>query len=147
MIFHARTDSYLVMNITFTMIIVAAFVWFPIIFYLETPSPALIFTALLFSIICEGLLTWMMFRKYALHNDYVLIKGGPFSLKIPYNEITHVEHTNSTYIGYRILSAKKGIDIHHQTAKNGSTKISPKNEVQFLQVLKKRCPHAIFIEK
>lgn len=82
------------------------------------------------------------FIKYVLYDEYLYVKGGPFRSKISYDEITKIAPTQDIFTGYRILSAKSGIEVFYKSGPFGSVKISPKDRKRFLTELAKRCPHA-----
>ncbi|MFJ7887331.1 PH domain-containing protein [Lysinibacillus xylanilyticus] len=80
--------------------------------------------------------------KFVFYDNYLLVRGGPFKSKIPYQSITRVSPTTDKYTGYLISSSDKGLEIFCSTAANGSIKILPKDKMQFILELKKRCPNA-----
>lgn len=93
-------------------------------------------------VVCEGLILWFFLSmKYILHSDYLHVRGGPFSSKIKYNNITRVKDGHSILVGYRILTSRDSIEIFYKTGLIGSVKISPKDKDLFIQELTKRCPH------
>ena len=77
--------------------------------------------------------------KYVFYQDYLLIKGGPFRSRIPYENITKVSPTTAIFTGHRISSSRDGLEIFNKTTFLGSIKISPKNKEEFIAELKKRC--------
>jgi len=94
-------------------------------------------------IISVGFILWIAISiKYVFYEDYLLVKGGPFRSKIPYQTITKTSPTNDIFTGYRILSSKDGLQLFYKSAMLGSVKISPKNRRDFITELKKRCPNA-----
>lgn len=80
--------------------------------------------------------------KFVFCENYLLVKGGPFKSKIPYQSITKVSPTTDKYTGYLISSSDKGLEIFYKTAANGSVKILPEDKMKFVLELKKRCPNA-----
>src|SRR5699024_8358275 len=92
-------------------------------------------------IVSVGIIVWTaFFIKYVFYEDFLLVKGGPFRSKIPYQTITKVSPTDDIFTGYRILSSKQGLEIFYTSAMLESVKISPKNKTEFITELKKRCP-------
>ena len=73
------------------------------------------------------------------HKDHLFVKGGPFKSRIQYQTITKVTHGTNMFVGYRILSARNGIEIHYKTGLWGSVQISPEHQTQFLTELQSRC--------
>ncbi|MGE7688932.1 PH domain-containing protein [Lysinibacillus sp. NPDC097214] len=43
--------------------------------------------------------------------DYLLLKGGPFKSKIPYQNITKVSPTTDRFTRYRISSSNIGLEL------------------------------------
>ncbi|MED4452425.1 PH domain-containing protein [Metabacillus fastidiosus] len=92
--------------------------------------------------ITVGLIIWTtFFICYIFYDRYLFVKAGPFRSKIMYEDITKVKKTNDIFTGYRLLSSKEAIEIFYKTGKFGSVKISPREKQNFINELKKRCPH------
>ena len=93
----------------------------------------------------------MLSIRYEMLDDYLLVKGGPFRSKIRYEDITKVEagqfSVADTLVGYRVMSARDGVEIHYKTAIMGSIRISPNNKEKFIKELKTRARHAQYIRK
>ncbi|WP_225310709.1 PH domain-containing protein [Robertmurraya sp. DFI.2.37] len=123
------------------VLIIALASFFPL--FLEggtEPLVVLILTSTFLIII--GFILWCTFSvKYVFYQDYLLVKGGPFKSRIPYEEITKVSPTREIFTGYRILSSRDAIEIFYKTAFMGSVKISPKEQKRFMIELEKHCPH------
>lgn len=84
-------------------------------------------------ILIFAFMLWLLLDiKYIFHPDHLFVKGGPFRSRILYKEITRVSPTNEILTGYRILSARDGIEIFYRSALMGSVKISPKDREEFL---------------
>nr|WP_240407260.1 PH domain-containing protein [Gracilibacillus halophilus] len=91
-------------------------------------------------LLISSFILWCAFAvKYVFYQDYLLVKGGPFSSRIPYVNITKVSFTKDIFTGYRILSSRDGIEIFYTNAILGSLKISPKDKRSFINELEKRC--------
>lgn len=92
-----------------------------------------------------GLMLWTFFGiKYVIHDDHLYVQGGPIRSRIRYSDITKVTSSMDLYAGLKLVTSKKGIEIHYRTALLGSVKISPNELELFLAELKKRCPDAVF---
>jgi len=101
---------------------------------------ASIVTMIILFLVLIGFVTWSIFSiKYVFHEDYLSIKGGLFRSRIPYGTITKVSPTSAIFTGYRMMSARDGIEVFYKNAFSGSVKISPSNKKEFINELKKRC--------
>lgn len=142
MIFRSKVDAFFVTFITIAAITIGAVTLLPLFFDKEaTISIGIIMFAIF--IISVGLIVWVsFFIKYVFYEDYLLVKGGPFRSKIPYQTITKISPTNDIFTGYRILSSNQGFELFYKSATLGSVKISPKDKKEFINELKKRCPNA-----
>jgi len=97
-------------------------------------------TMIVLFLVVIGFVTWSIFSiKYVFHEDYLYVKGGLFRSRIPYEKITKVSPTSAIFTGYRMMSARDGIEVFYKTAYSGSVKISPSNKKEFINELKKRC--------
>ncbi|QFF99126.1 hypothetical protein PB01_09955 [Psychrobacillus glaciei] len=91
-------------------------------------------------IISLGFILWYGASiKYVFCKDYLLIKGGPFRRKIPYQNITKVSPKTDGFTGYRISSFDKGLELFLKSANLGSIKILPMDKMEFITELRKRC--------
>lgn len=84
--------------------------------------------------------------RYIFYDDYLQAKSVFFGSKIPYRDIYKVHPTGNFISGYRIMTSKDGIEIHSRSIGFGSVKISPENKDLFTEELKKRAPHADYVE-
>ncbi|MGE7948789.1 PH domain-containing protein [Lysinibacillus sp. NPDC093688] len=64
--------------------------------------------------------------------DYLLLKGGPFNSKIPYQNITKVFPTTDGFTRYRISSSNIGLELFFKSATLGSIKMLPKDTFEFI---------------
>ena len=137
MVYHAKTDIILT-------IIMFLMVWiFGAISLLPFASlSTIIIMSMAFIVSVVFVLWYANSIKFVFYDNYLLVKGGPFKSKIPYQSITRVSLTTDKYTGYLISSSDKGLEIFYSTAANGSIKILPKDKMQFILELKKRCPNA-----
>lgn len=147
MVFRSKVDAFFVKFMLIVVLIIALASFFP--FFIpdvrnepaDVLIPAVIILTSIFLIVI-GFLFWMIISiKYMFEKDYLLIKGGPFKSRIPYETITKVSPTNSIFTGHRILSSRNALEIFNKTTFMGSIKISPNNKKEFINELKKRCPH------
>lgn len=100
--------------------------------------PILITSALF--IFATSFIAWIFLSiKYVFHEEYLLVKGGPFRSEIRYEDIMKVTPTTEIFTGYRILSSKKAIEIFYKNASLGSVTISPKDSALLLFELENRC--------
>ncbi|MEX3743922.1 MULTISPECIES: PH domain-containing protein [Lysinibacillus] len=134
MVYHAKTD----------IIIMFLMVWIfgaiSLLPFTSLSTVIIMSTAFIVSVV----FVWWYANsiKFVFCDNYLLVKGGPFKSKIPYQSITRVSPTTDKYTGYLISSSDKGLEIFCSTAANGSIKILPKDKMQFILELKKRCPNA-----
>ncbi|MFD1206285.1 PH domain-containing protein [Sporosarcina contaminans] len=146
MVFRSKVDAFFGNFMLIVVLIIALVSFFP--FFIEEvrnePAeviiPAVIILTSIFLIVTSFLL-WTLFSvKYIFYQDYLLIKGGPFKSRIPYENISKVSPTTAIFTGHRILSSKDAIEIFNKTTFMGSIKISPSNRKEFINELKKQCP-------
>lgn len=146
MVFRSKVDAFFGNFMLIVVLIIALASFFP--FFIEEvrnePAeviiPAVIILTSIFLIVTSFLL-WTLFSvKYIFYQDYLLIKGGPFKSRIPYENISKVSPTTAIFTGHRILSSKDAIEIFNKTTFMGSIKISPSNRKEFINELKKQCP-------
>ncbi|KAB8125669.1 PH domain-containing protein [Gracilibacillus oryzae] len=142
MIFRSKVDAFFIRFMTIILLILGAASFFPI-FLEEGMALPEILTLIAVFLIVTSFLLWCVFSvKYAFYQDYLLVKGGPIRSRIRYEKITKAAPTNAVFAGYRILSARDGLEIFYKNAIFGSVKISPKEKEAFIDELKKRCPDA-----
>jgi len=113
----------------------------------ENPEWAGIFLCLGLFVLFEGFLLWISLDiRYVFEKDHLFVKGGPFQSKIPYEDITKVNHTKEILSGYRILSSKDALEIHYKKASLGSVIISPSDKEKFLEVLLQKVPSIHYVK-
>jgi len=137
MVYHAKTDIILTIIMFLMVWIFGAISLLP---FASLSTVIIMSTAFIVSVV----FVWWYANsiKFVFYDNYLLVKGGPFKSKIPYQSITRVSPTTDKYTGYLISSSDKGLEIFYSTAANGSIKILPKDKMQFILELKKRCPNA-----
>ncbi|MGJ7922895.1 PH domain-containing protein [Neobacillus sp. LXY-4] len=138
--FRSKTDSFFVVIISITLLVILTVLIIPLFLDKERTSID-IFTVLSLCILSIGFVLWSVFSiKYVFEQDHLFIKGGLFKSKIPYDEITGLAPTKDIFTGYRLLSSKDALEVFYKSASFGSVKITPKNRELFISELKKRCP-------
>lgn len=137
MVYHAKTDIVLTIIMFLIVWIFGAISLLP---FTSLSTVIIMSTAFIVSVV----FVWWYANsiKFVFYDNYLLVKGGPFKSKIPYQSITRVSPTTDKYTGYLISSSDKGLEIFYSTAANGSIEILPKDKMQFILELKKRCPNA-----
>lgn len=146
MIFRSKVDTFFRIFISITVLITGAVTLIPPFIDKEASISIVIIMSAIF-MISAGFILWTAFSiKYVFYEDYLLVKGGPFGSKIPYQTITKASPTNDIFTGYRILSSRNGLELFYKSALLGSVKISPQNRREFITELKKRCPNAVIQE-
>jgi len=116
----------------------------PVIFDTEANKTDLIIDISIPVVLIACILWYTFSVKYIITDKYLIVKGAFFSSRILYKDILFVSHINKildTLIGYRLMTAKKGLEIAYKTGLIGSGKISPADEEVFLSELQKRCPN------
>ncbi|WP_332871721.1 PH domain-containing protein [Paraliobacillus zengyii] len=137
MIFRSKVDTYFIIFISITVLLMGVVVYLPLLIDKEATISIVIIMSAIF-IISVGFILWSAFSiKYIFNEDYLLVKGGPFRSKVPYQAITKISLTNNIFTGYRILSSKNGIEIFYSSTILGSIKISPKNKSRVYHRIKK----------
>lgn len=153
--YKSKWDRYFLVFISLCIILISAVFLVPQSIAIAagatlSPLDHIIFFSLL--VICNMLIIWPMLSiRYEFLDDYLLVKGGPFRSKIRYEDITKVEASYfsaaDTLVGYRIMTARDGVEIYYKTAMMGSIRISPSNKEKFIEELKTRARHAHFVRK
>lgn len=138
MVHHAKTDIILIITMFLLVWIFGAISLFLFITSLST----VIIMSMAFIVSVVFVWWYANSIKFVFYENYLLVKGGPFKSKIPYQSITMVSPTTEKYTGYLISSSDKGLEIFYKTAANGSIKILPEDKMKFILELKKRCPNA-----
>lgn len=144
MTFRSKVDSFFVTIISVVILLIGLATLLPLFIDKNAELIEVIIVPSLF-IFLTGIIIWStFFIKYIFYDDFLLVKGGPFYSKIPYQKITMVSQTDDIFTGYRILSSKQGIEIFNSHTIFGSVKISPESETEFINELIKRCPDLKF---
>ncbi|WP_413366949.1 PH domain-containing protein [Lysinibacillus sp. 3P01SB] len=139
MVFRSKGDIFLLILIFFAAFTMGIIMIFPV--YKEA-LPSLITSSLAIFIISITFIVWYGTSiKYIFCEDYLLIKGGPFKSKIPYQNITKVSTTTDRFTGYRISPSDKGLELSLKSSFLGSIKILPMDKTEFITELRKRCPN------
>ncbi|MFJ6210643.1 PH domain-containing protein [Lysinibacillus sp. NPDC092081] len=138
MVYHAKTD--IILGITM-FLLVWIFGAISLLVFITSLSTVIIMST---SFIVSVVYFWWYANsiRFIFCENYLLVKGGPFKSKIPYQSITRVLPTTEKYTGYLISSSDKGLEIFYKTAAHGSIKILPEDKMKFILELKKRCPNA-----
>nr|WP_126429682.1 PH domain-containing protein [Brevibacillus marinus] len=141
MVFRSKVDKFFVAVISISVLLILAVCLIPLFFdHGRTTTDTIIVLSL--CMLSIGFVLWPAFSiQYVFYPDHLLVKGGPFRSKIPYETITKVSPTREIFTGYRLLSAKDGLEIFYTSALFGSVKISPQDSELFIAELKKRCPN------
>ncbi|MBD8025181.1 PH domain-containing protein [Ureibacillus sp. Re31] len=141
--FRSKIDKFFIVFISITLFIIMAVFLIPLIFDSEKTiiDVLIVLTLCIFSI---AFILWTSFSiKYIFDTNTLLVKGGLFKTRIPYDDITKITETTEIFTGYRVLASKDGLEIFYKKGILGSVKISPLEKERFLTELKKRCPNII----
>ncbi|MFJ7730798.1 PH domain-containing protein [Lysinibacillus sp. NPDC097231] len=139
MVFRSKGNVFLLTLIFLAVFTIGILVLLPIY---KVASSSIIISSFAIFIITLGFIVWYGTSiRYVFCEDYLLIKGGPFKSKIPYQTITKVSTTTDGFTGYRISSSDKGLELSLKSATLGSIKILPKDKMEFITELRKRCPN------
>jgi len=141
LVFRSKVDKFFIAIMSTSVLVILAVCLIPLFFdHGRTTTDTIIVLSL--CMLSIGFVLWPAFSiQYVFYPDHLLVKGGPFRSKIPYETITKVSPTKEIITGYRLLSAKNGLEIFYTTAIFGSVKISPQDRELFLSELRKRCPN------
>lgn len=145
--FRARVDSFFIGFLIVVIAVISSIYLYPLYrdYARGTLSVTTVTIVLGLLFLSVGFLLWVfVFIKYEFRKDILFVKGGPIKSRIRYEDVTQISPSTDILTGYRILSAKKSIEIFYKTGVFGSVKITPRDEQAFLNELKKRCPHAKF---
>ncbi|MED1204119.1 PH domain-containing protein [Heyndrickxia acidicola] len=140
MVFRSKIDSFFIIIMAISVSLLGAALFIP--FFMDQYKTLIdgVIVACLF-LFASGIILWSaFFIKYELREQYLFVRGGPFKGRIPYKDIEKVHSTREIFAGYRLLSAREGLEVFYKTAGLGSVKISPKEQERFLLELEKRCP-------
>ncbi|MFF5994914.1 PH domain-containing protein [Lysinibacillus sp. KU-BSD001] len=92
-------------------------------------------------IVVVGVFLWTMLTiRYTFRATYLQVTGGPFHIKIPYKQMTHITRTADMRSGLHLMTSKDGLAIYYQSARRSEFKISPAKQQAFLEELLKRAP-------
>ena len=139
MVFRSKVDIFLLTLIFLVVLIMGTIPLLPI--YKEASLLIIIIISTIF-IISVGFILWYGTSiKYVFCEDYLLIKGGPFKSKIPYQNVIMVSPTTDGFTGYRISSSDMGLELFLKSGTLGNIKILPKDKMGFITELRKRCPN------
>lgn len=139
MVFRSKQDGWLKFLVWTTILVtfvVGISVWFdPSI----KPVGSIIFTLIMWSFAI--FMAWLaMSTAYIVKEDHLLIRSGPFKMRIRYEDIRKVSRTQSVLAAPALSTQRLEIlyrryDIAH---------ISPDDEDKMLELLQERCPQAVF---
>ncbi|WP_110926221.1 PH domain-containing protein [Bacillus massiliglaciei] len=139
--FRSKMDRFFALILTVTSLVILAVSLLPLVFD-KSRSPFDIILVLTLCVLAVGFLWWIVCSiKYVFFQDYLLVKGGFFRSRIPYQDIIKVSPVKEVFTGYRLLSAKNGLELFYTSASLGSVKISPNERERFISELKARCPN------
>jgi hypothetical protein len=142
--FRPKTDRFFIALISAVSLVILAVFTVPLLLDEERTAAV---TAVLLTLcaLSVGFVLWIPFTvRYVFFPDHLYVRGGPFRSRIPYGEITRVAPLKEIFTGYRLLTARDGIEIFYRSALPGSVKISPRDAERFLSGLGRRCPRAQF---
>jgi len=97
MVYHAKIDIFLTIIMFLMVWIFGAISLLP---FASLSTVIIMSTAFIFSVV----FVWWYANsiKFVFYDNYLLVKGGPFKSKIPYQSITRVSLTTDKYTGYLI---------------------------------------------
>lgn len=141
MVFRSKVDKFFINFIVIAVLIIGAGTFWPLFLEGGTELPVVLILIAIYLVVVSFIL-WTAFSvTYVFHTDHLLVKGGPFRSRIPFDHITKISPTTDIFTGYRILSSRDAIEIFYKRAVLGSVKISPKDKNMFLSELKKHNPN------
>ncbi|MGG1632578.1 PH domain-containing protein [Rossellomorea sp. NRS-1567] len=143
--FRSKIDRFFISVIFISLLLISIVFLIPLIL---TGRPSILDIIVVVGLYAftAGMILWTgFFQHYELCQDYLYIKGGPFSSRIFYGDLTRVRATRDISTGYRVLSSRDALEIYYRTGSWGSVKISPRDKELFLSELDKRCSH-LFIQ-
>lgn len=143
MVFKSKVDRPFLLFIGGAILLIALASGWPL--FLEGGNDwPVVLTLVLTFILSAGLIAWCSFAvRYEFTEGHLLVKGGPFRSKIPYETITSVAPTRDILTGYRLLSSIDALELFYSGALLGSVKVSPKDKARFLEELKKYNPDVV----
>lgn len=139
--YRSKVDKFFVVFISITLSIIMAVFLIPLI--LDTDKTLVdVIIVLTLCFLSIAFILWTSFSiKYIFNTETLLIKGGPFKTRIPYEDITKLTETTEIFTGYRVLASKDSLEVFYKKGILGSVKISPTDKKRFISELKKRCPN------
>lgn len=140
MVFSSKVDKYFLSIIVSAILIMGVVISILLLLDDELTTTDGYIMLVVFFLSTVFLLWLTLTNKYTFHQNHLVVKGGPFRSRIPYNEITKISPTSEILTGYRLLSSKESYELFYKTGILGSVKISPKESKRFISELKKRCP-------
>ncbi|MFJ7648366.1 PH domain-containing protein [Lysinibacillus sp. NPDC097279] len=139
MVFRAKVDMFLLILI---FLVVSIMGTIPLLsLYKELPFPVLLIIVVIFIIAAAFVWWYGTSIQYVFYKEYLLIKGGLFKRRIPYQHITKVSPTTENTTGYKSTIYDKAIELCLESTSFGSIKILPEDKLAFIEELKKRCPN------
>ena len=142
-VYRSKFDRFIVLIAVVTLSNLAVFL-VPLLLDRDIPADAKVVLPVMCALVLGFFLWTALTVKYVFGPDHLMIRGGPFRSRIPYDEITKVAPLDNIFVGYRLLTAKDGIEIFYRSGLLGSVKISPREAERFLAELRRRCPRARF---
>lgn len=141
MVFHAKIDKYFSVIVCFYILIIGV-VTLPLAFLVNEGIPIIALLLICIFIIPTCFLLWILLSNtYIFHENYLLIKSGPFRTRIPYKEITRVAPERSLSIKFEITSSRDTLQLFNTISAFKHARISPINKQEFIRELKNRNPH------
>ncbi|REB05211.1 hypothetical protein DVB69_15750 [Sporosarcina sp. BI001-red] len=138
--FKPKIDKTFLLFIGICMLVISVATWWPLLLEGGTDWRVILTLAVVF-LFSNGVIAWCSFAvRYVFYPNYLLVKGGPFRSKIPYETITTVATSRDIYTGYRLLSSVDALELFYEHAILGSVKISPLDKEAFLKELMIRNP-------
>lgn len=85
MVFHSKVDAFFSNFMMIVVLVIAIVLFFPLFVDGGTQLPVVLILSSSFFIVISFIL-WTAFSvKYIFYTDYLLIQGGPFKSRIPYD--------------------------------------------------------------
>lgn len=138
--FRSKIDKYFIVTISIACLVILAVFIIPLSLDNDKTTTDIIIVLALCTL-SVGFILWTSFSiKYVFYPDHLLVKGGLFNSRIPYDNITRISPLKEIFTGYRLLSSKEGIELFYTSAALGSVKISPKDSEAFITEIKRHCP-------
>ena len=122
-----------------TTLLLIALVAFPV-FFLEKTVFFWIYLAFAILMTCWFIM-FSFFNSYKFEDEYLLISSGPIKLKLNYSLILNVKEVQNLRMSF--ASSYKRLEVSFGANRDSAWNrvyISPVNQDEFLEELKKRCP-------